>query len=118
MLGLSLREWREQENVLPHISGTDSKGFYDHPHNETIGPSEDKRSAFDVATIREHLQRPRMLLRWVDGKAQVGDALPSFTVMVTCCEVCVVKRPRCLRSWLPDVKKRRNLEEYRESSRR
>ena len=38
VLGLSLREWREQENV-PLISVTDSKGNYDHLHNETVGPS-------------------------------------------------------------------------------
>ena len=45
-LGLSLREWREQENVPPLISVTDSKGNYDRLHNEKVGPSEDKRSAF------------------------------------------------------------------------
>ena len=69
VLGLSLREWREQENVPPLLSVTDSKGNYDHLHNETIGPSEDRRSAFDLATVREDLHRPRMFLRWVDGKA-------------------------------------------------
>ena len=53
VLGLSLREWREQENVPPLISVTDSKGNYDHLHNETIGPSEDRRSAIDLAIIRE-----------------------------------------------------------------
>ena len=30
VLGVNLREWREQENVLPLISATDSKGKYDH----------------------------------------------------------------------------------------
>ena len=44
-------------------------------YNETIGPSEDKRSAIDLSIIREDLRRPRMFLRWVDGKAQVADAL-------------------------------------------
>ena len=47
VFGLSLREWREQENVPPLISVTDSKGNYDHLHNDTIGPSEDRRSAID-----------------------------------------------------------------------
>ena len=43
VLGLSLREWREQENVPHLISVTDSKGNYDHLHHETVGPSEDRR---------------------------------------------------------------------------
>ena len=39
VLGLSLREWREREDVQPLISVTDSKGNYDHLHNETIVPA-------------------------------------------------------------------------------
>ena len=75
VLGLSLREWRDQDNFLPFISVADSKGSYDHLHNETVGDSEDRRSAADLAVIREDLQRPRMFLRWVDGKDHVADAL-------------------------------------------
>ena len=79
VLGLNRREWREQENVSPLISVTDSKGNYDRLHNETVGPSEDRRrSAVDLAIIREDLSRPQMFLRWVDGKAQVADALTKF----------------------------------------
>ena len=47
VLGLNLREWREQENVPALISVTDSKGNYDHLHNETAGISEDRRGAID-----------------------------------------------------------------------
>ena len=64
--------------MTPLISVTDSKGNYDHLHNETIGPSEDRRSPIDLAIIREDLSRPQMSLRWVDGKAQVADALTKF----------------------------------------
>ena len=60
---------REQENVPPLISVTDSKGNYDHLSKETVGPSKDRRSAIDLAIIREDLSRPQMFLRWVDGKA-------------------------------------------------
>ena len=49
VLGLSLREWREQKNVPLLISVTDSKGNYDHLHDETVGPSEDRKSAIDLA---------------------------------------------------------------------
>ena len=38
VLGFVLRKWREQENVLPLISATDSKGNYDHLHNEKSRP--------------------------------------------------------------------------------
>ena len=70
VLGLSLREWRERENVPPLISVTDSKGSYDHLHNQTIGPSEDRWSAIGLAIIGEDSSRPQMFLRWVDGKWQ------------------------------------------------
>ena len=79
---VSLGNWRasvtrcvEQENVSPLISVTDSRGNYDHLHNGTVGPSEDRRGAIDLAIIREDLSRPQMFLRWVDGKAQVADAM-------------------------------------------
>ena len=62
----------------PLLSVTDSKGSYDHLHNETIGPSEDKRSAIDLTIIREDLRRPRMFLRWANGKAQAADALAKL----------------------------------------
>ena len=78
VLGLSLRDWREQDYVTSLISVADMKGDYDHLHNETIGPSEDRRSAIDLAIIREDLRRPRMFLRWVDGKAQEAGALTKL----------------------------------------
>ena len=107
VLGLSLRESREQGKVPPLISVTDSKGNYDHLHNETIGPSEDRRSTIDLAIIGEGLQRPRTFLRWVDGKGQEADALTrlhadgdllrtvcrqAFTVLVEAPEVTAARR--------------------------
>ena len=62
----------------PLISVTDSQGNYDYLRNETISPSEDRRSAMDLAIIRENLSRPQLFLRWIDGKAQVADALTKF----------------------------------------
>ena len=75
VLGLSLRQWIEQENVPLLISVTESNGNYDHLDNETVGPCEDKRSAIDLATIREDLRSPLMYLRWVDGRAQVSSSV-------------------------------------------
>ena len=106
VLGLSLREWREQENVPSLISVTDSKANYDHLHNETVG-HRTGRSAVDLAIIREDLSRPQMFLRWVDGKAQVADALTklhgdgdvlravcrqAFTVLVEAPEIMAARR--------------------------
>ena len=120
LLGLNLREWREQEIVPRLISVTDSKGNYDHLHNETLGPSVDRRGAVDLGIIREDLSRPQMFLRWVDGKAQVADTLTKIMVMEICCELCAVKHSRCSsrhqRLWLPDVKKNESGKGYRESS--
>ena len=93
--GLSLREWRERENVPPL--------------NETIGPSEDRKSACDLAIIREDLSRPQMFLRWVDGKAQVADALTKLhgdgDLLRAVCRRAFTVLVEALRSWLPDVKK-------------
>ena len=112
VLGLSLREWREQENVPPLTSVTDSKGKHDHFHNETTGPSEDRKSAIDLAIVKEDLQRPRMFLLWVDGKAQVADALTKLHGDGDLLRA-VAKHSRCWsklqRSWLPGVKKRENV---------
>ena len=107
VLGLSLREWREQENVPLLISVTNSKGTYDHLHDDIVGPSEDRKSAIDLAIIREDPFRPQTFLRWVDGRAQVADALTklqgdgdllravcrqAFTVLVEAPEIMAARR--------------------------
>ena len=104
---MSPHDWREREEVPPLIPVTDSNGNYDQLHNETIGPSEDRRSAIDLAIIREDLSRPQMFLRYVDGKAQVADALTklhgdgdllravcrqAFTVLVEAPEIMAARR--------------------------
>ena len=133
VLGLSLREGTEsarmarRKNVPPLIFVTHSKGNYDHKHNETIGPSEDRRSAVDLAIIREDLSRPQMFLRWVDGIAQVADALTKLhgggdllravcrqavTVLVEAPEIMAARRQeRRERVWVPRVKSPLKLRE-------
>ena len=75
VLGLSPHEWRGRKEVTPLMSVTDSKGSYDYLCSGSVSPSEDRRSAIDLAIIRENLSGPRMFLRWIDGKVQVADAL-------------------------------------------
>ena len=105
VLGLSLRECREQGKVPPLISVTDSKGNYDHLHNETIGPSEDRRSTIDLAIIGEGLQRSRMFLHLVDGRQ-------AFTVLVEAPEVTAARRQEKMeRERVPRVKSPLKLRE-------
>ena len=75
VLGLGPHEWRGLKEVTPLISVTDSKGSYNYLLSGSVSPSEDRRSAIDLAIIRDNLSRPRTFLRWIDGKAQVADAL-------------------------------------------
>ena len=49
---------------------TDCKGAYDHLSNNSAGPSKDKRTALDIATIRETMINNEMEIRWIDGKRQ------------------------------------------------
>ena len=74
MLGLSPHEWRGRKEVTPLISVTDSKGSYDYLRSGTVSPNKDRRSPIDLAIVRDNLSRPRMFLRWIDGKAQVAYA--------------------------------------------
>ena len=111
VLGLSLREWREQEIVPPLMSVTDSKGNYDHLHIKTVGPGEDRRRVINLAILfpRRPVQTTDVLAVawWLDGKAQVADALTklhgdgellravcrqAFTVLVEVPEIMAARR--------------------------
>ena len=123
---------RTKKDVPPLISVTDPKGNYDHLHNETIDPGEDRRSAIDLAIIREDSSRPQMFLRWVDGKAQVADALTklhgdgdllravcrqAFTVLVEGPEITAATRQeRRERERVPRVKSPLKLREPAEET--
>ena len=75
VLGLSQREWRERKDVPPLIT---QWAITITCTTKQSAPSEDRRSAIDLAIIREDLSRPQMFLRWDDGKAQVADALAKL----------------------------------------
>ena len=90
-------------------------------------PSEDRKSAIDLAIVRDDLSRPQMFLRWVDGKAQVADALTklhgdgdllravcrqAFTVLVEAPEIMAARRQeRRERERVPRVKSPLKLRE-------
>ena len=55
---------------FPLVVVTDCKGAYDHLSNNSAGPSKDKRTALDIAIIRETMINNEMEIRWIDGKRQ------------------------------------------------
>jgi len=74
--GLPAREVQQFSLKFPLIVVTDCKCAYDHLHNLSGGPSKDRRTALDVAIIREELQRNQATIRWIDGKKlQITDSL-------------------------------------------
>ena len=111
VLGLSLRDWRERKDVPTLIPVTDSKGNYDHLHNETIGPSGGRRSAIELVIFREDLSRPQMFLRWVDGKAEVADALTRLHGDGDLLRIAARRQERRERERVPRVKSPLKLRE-------
>ena len=57
---------------------TDSRGNYDHLHNETCGSTEDRRAAIDMAIMRQEMAKSYNALRWTDAKAQLADGLTKM----------------------------------------
>ena len=93
--GFSLANWRYQREVPSLVIVTDSKCNYDHLKSETTGPPEDRRSALEVALVRQDLQRPGIQLRWCDSKAQLADPLTKSRgdadlLRATCKHGCLV----------------------------
>ena len=117
VLGLNLREWREQENVPHLISVTDSKGNYDHLPIETVVTSEE-----GVLLIWQSSEKT-----CPEGKAQVADALTklhgdgdllravcrqAFTVLVEGPEIMAARRQeKRERERVPRVKSPSKLRE-------
>ena len=121
VLGLSPHEWRERQEVPPLISITDSKGNYDHLHNETIVPIEERRSAIDLTIVREDLSRHRCSCgQLADALTKLhcdGDLLravcrQAFTVLVEAPEIIAARRQeRRERERVPRVKSPLKLRE-------
>ena len=120
VLGLVLREWREQENVAPSFRS---------PIQKAITITYTPRQSAPVRTEGVLLiwQSPETPLRWVDGKAQVADALTklhgdgdlfravcrqAFTVLVEAPEIVAARRhEKREREKVPRVKSPSKLRE-------
>ena len=88
-----------------------------------MGESEDRRGAIDLARTSEELRRPRMFLRWVDGQAQVADAFTKLhgdgDLLRAVCQqasAVLVEAPEIV--GCQTSRKRKNVNEYRDSSHR
>ena len=74
--GLTARTAPAYSLNFPLTIVTDCKCAFDHLHNISAGPSKDRRTALDIAIIREAMSSDRATIRWIDGKKlQITDPL-------------------------------------------
>ena len=69
-------EWEKHLATLPFMAVVDSKSLYDcvNKCNNPASHVEDKRTAIDIAILRNDLQKSNGQLRWVDTRAMMTDA--------------------------------------------
>ena len=69
-------DWETMLEPLEFGIVTDAKSVYDALTNSTgTSSSTDKRTAIDLAIIREYLRRHNGCIRWIDGTVQLADSL-------------------------------------------
>ena len=67
--------WEKAVSYRPAILLTDCKSVYDSLNQIWTSSSADKRTAIDLAIIREGLSRDSSCVRWIDTKYQLVDSL-------------------------------------------
>ena len=74
---MSDREWERRLSSIPYVSVVDSRSLYDCLNKLvcTYAQVEDKRTAIDVAILKDDLYKTGGHLRWVDGSSMVADSL-------------------------------------------
>ena len=70
-------EWEKHLATLPFMAVVDSKSLYDcvSKCNNPASHVEDKRTAIDIAILRNDFQKSNGQLRWVDTRAMMTDPL-------------------------------------------
>eukprot|EP00435_Cladocopium_sp_Y103_P029207 s2890_g7.t1 len=72
-------DWETMLEPLEFGVVTDAKSVYDALTNSTgVSSSTDKRTAIDLAIIREYLRRHNGCIRWIDGTLQLADSLTKY----------------------------------------
>eukprot|EP00435_Cladocopium_sp_Y103_P050254 s2395_g15.t1 len=74
---LNSSEWEAQLAAIPYIAVTDSRSLYDCMSKLVCSytQTEDKRTAIDIAILKDDLQKSGGHARWVAGNNMVADAL-------------------------------------------
>ena len=74
---LSASDWELRLSSIPFVSVVDSKSLFDCLNKQmcTFSQVEDKRTAIDIAILRDDLQRTGGHIRWVEGQNMLADPL-------------------------------------------
>ena len=78
-LGHSLTgaEWEQQLAAIPYVAMTDSRSLYDCLHKLicTYTQTDDKRTAIDIAILKDDLVHSGGHARWIEGGSMIADPL-------------------------------------------
>ena len=71
------QDWEQKLSTIPYVAGVDSKSLYDCMNRLvcTYAQVEDKRTAIDVAILKDDLQKTGGHLRWIEGDNMIADSL-------------------------------------------
>lgn len=74
---MSNDQWEQQLAAIPYVAITDSKSLYDCLHKLvcTFTQTEDKRTAIDIAILKDDLQKSGGHTRWIEGSNMIADPL-------------------------------------------
>ena len=71
------QDWEHRLAAIPYVAVVDSKSLYDCMNRLvcTYAQVEDKRTAIDVAILKDDLQKTGGHLRWIEGDNMIADSL-------------------------------------------
>ncbi|OLQ01053.1 hypothetical protein AK812_SmicGene16199 [Symbiodinium microadriaticum] len=74
---MSAEDWRREAQKLPFLAAVDSKSLYDAANklSSTTAYISDKRTAIDLAVIKNDVQQTAGTIRWIDTRAMIADQL-------------------------------------------
>lgn len=87
---MSHQDWEKRLATIPYVAVVDSKSLYDCLNKLvcTFSQVDDKRTAIDVAVLKNDLRLTGGHLRWVDGQNMITDPLtkrmPSHFLRLIC----------------------------------
>ena len=76
-LKMSLQNWQKQISRTPYLTATDSRSLFDNLTRSTnvAAHIEDKRTAIDLAILKNDMRTTRGQTRWVPGSITISDSL-------------------------------------------